>query len=783
MIEQCLSRYRILRQIGSGGMGVVYLAHDERLQCDVALKVLPAGTIADDTARRRFRQEALAIAKRAHPNLVVVRDFDTQDGVDFLVMEYVEGQSLDEMLKKGILPEDQILELGAQLARGLSAAHRAGVIHRDIKPSNIKITPDGVVKILDFGLAKVRAVAEANPETVDEGSITRTGHIIGTVPYLAPEVILGSPADERSDVYSAGVVLYEMATGRKPHPGSNVSEVVQGIIGSTPSPPLRWNPGLSPSLDALILKSMHKEPARRHASAAELEADLRRVSDTSRGGSAHAWMKSRWIVVAIACAVLSIAAAFRYLPGLMTGVGSRTAVASLAVLPLRTASGDTAQDYFADGMTDELITTLSGINGISVISRTSAMAFKGSNKPVREIARELGVHWIVEGSVVRVDSLVRINASLVDAKRDRSLWARRYEGTLDDVLSLQASMAQAISMDVNVALSPSEKERLEDRSSVKAEALEAYLRGHYYWNRREEPDLQRAIAYFEKAIELDPGFAKPHAGLADVYAFLGRYSLIDQHVAYQQAKASALRALELEPNLGEAHASVGEMKLEYEWDWPGAEQEFQRAIELNPGYATARQWYAEYLARMGRHREAEVQITRALELDPLSEPIRGVMGRIYYYGRNYDRAIEHYRAALESAPDHVLTRFYLGMALLAKGQVDDAVPQLERADLASGGVPLTRAGLGYGYAAAGRRDDAVRIYDELERSSAEAPVSPIFLALVSMGLGDRDAVFRHMEEGFARRDSYLGHLKVTPIADPIRDDPRFVDLLRRLKLV
>ncbi|HEU5311934.1 MAG TPA: tetratricopeptide repeat protein, partial [Candidatus Eisenbacteria bacterium] len=493
--------------------------------------------------------------------------------------------------------------------------------------------------------------------------------------------------------------------------------------------------------------------------------------------------KSRWILVTIACAALSVAATFRYLPGLMTGAGSGPVVASLAVLPLRTASGDTSQDYFAEGMTDELITTLSGINGINVISRTSAMSFKDSHKPIREIARELGVQWIVEGSVVRVDSFVRINASLVDAKRDRSLWARRYEGTLDNVLSLQASMAQAITMDVNVALSPSEKARLRKRSSVKAEALEAYLRGQYYWNRREEPDLKRAIAFFETAIELDPGFAKPHAGLADVYAFLGRYSLIDQQVAYQQAKASALRALELEPNLGEAHASVGEMKLEYEWDWPGAEQEFQRAIELNPGYATARQWYAEYLARMGRHREAEVQITRAMELDPLSEPIRGVMGRIYYYGRNYDRAIEHYRAALESGPDHVLTRFYLGMALLAKGQVDDAVLQLERADLASGGVPLTRAGVGYGYAAAGRRDDALRIYDELSRSSAEAPVSPIFLALVSLGLGDRDAVFRHMEEGFSRRDSYLGHLKVSPIADPIRDDPRFTDLLRRLKLV
>ena len=778
--EQRYSHYLILRQIGSGGMGVVYLARDEHLHCDVAIKVLPPGTLANDAARRRFQQEALAIARRAHRNLVAVRDFDSQDGVDFLVMENVEGEGLDQILRKGSLPERRILALGAQLASGLAAAHGAGVIHRDIKPSNVKITPDGDLKILDFGLAKFRAVTDETSVS----SITRTGHIVGTLPYLAPEVLLGSPASERSDLYSAGVVIYEMASGRRPHLGDDPSTLAQEILTQQPAPPSRWNHRISPGLEQVVLKAIDKDPARRYQSAADLETDLRRVQEGSNGISRpHDAGAGRRRRIALVVASLLVIVSVLSWKRVVNWINPPPAVASLAVLPLRSSSLDTTQEYFADGMTDELITTLSGITGLNVISRTSAMAFKGSKKSLPQIARELNVHWIVEGSVVRVDSIVRIDASLVDASSDKSLWARKYEGHMDHVLSLQADVARAISRDVNVALTPSEKARLGKRRLVLPQAMDAYLQGNYFWNLREGRDVKRAIAHYERAIQLDPTFASPHASLADVYGFLGNYSLIPQDVAYKEAKASALRALQLEPDLAEAHASVAVVKLEYEWDWPGAEREFQRAIELNPGYATARQWYADYLARMGRYSEALSEITRAMELDPLSAPIRGMVGTVHYYGRNYDQAIESYRKAIQGNPEQVLTRFYLGLALLAKGGTAEATAEFERADATSGGVPLTRAGLGYAFAVSGHRDEAIRMYEELKKPRQEMPVSPSLLAMIAIGLGDKDAAFRHLEEGYARRDSYLGHLKVLPVVDGLRSDPRFADLMRRLKLV
>ena len=782
MSEQRFSHYRILRQIGSGGMGVVYLARDEHLQCDVAVKVLPEGTLADDMARRRFRQEALAIAKRAHRNLVSVRDFDTQDGVDFLVMENVEGESLDHVLKQGSLSEARILTLGAQLASGLAAAHGAGVLHRDIKPSNLKITTDGDLKILDFGLAKLRTVPE---ETGSVSSLTRTGHIVGTLPYLAPEVLLGSPASERSDIYAAGVVLYEMACGRRPHVAEDRSTLAEEILNRQPAPPSRWNYRISSGLEAVILKAMDKDPSRRYHSATELEVDLHRAGSSSQVYPAPAETSRRvWLrraVLAVASLLVVLLAV--YGRELSCHFFPPPAVASLAVLPLRSSSPDSAQAYFADGMTDELITTLAGIAGLDVISRTSAMSFKESPKTLREIARELKVHWIVEGSVARVGSFVRINASLVDATRDKSHWARSYEGTMNDVLSLQAELARAIAQDVNVALTPSEKDRLRRRGPVRPEAMDAYLQGHYFWNSREGDDVKRAVFFYERAIQLDPRFARPYAELADVYGFLGNYGLLPQDIAYQKAKAYALQALQLEPDMGEAHTSVALVKMEYEWDWPGAEREFQRSIELNPGYATAHQWYAEYLTRMQRSTEALAEIARAMELDPLSAPVLGMAGTVHYYGRNYDQAVTLYRRALRMNPEQVLARFNLGLALLAQGATSEGVAELERANVQSEGIAVTQAGVGYAYAISGRREEARRVYEDLKNPQAGTLVEPSLLALVAIGLGDKEAAFRHLEEGYVRRNSYLGHLKVAPFVDPLRGDPRFTNLMRRLKLV
>lgn len=780
MIGKRFSHYEIIREIGGGGMGVVYLARDDHLRCEVALKVLLPGALADEAARKRFRREAHLLAKRNHPNIVVAHDFDTEDGVDFLVMEYVPGIALNEKLVGGPLEEPEILDLCTQLLRAIAAAHEAGVVHSDLKPGNLKITPDGVLKILDFGLAR-RHPSAADPNST--ASIAESGAVVGTLSYMPPEQLLGKPPDSRSDLYSVGVILYEMATGRLPYEGSTPAARIGEILHSDPLPPRKRNPAISSGLEGSILRALEKEPGHRFQSARDFQADLNRNMKVSTavprppGGITLRW--------AIPLAALSLASLLLFNEsGWLRwpwGARTRAGMESIAVLPLLNLSNDPEQEYFADGMTEELITTLAQIQNLNVISRTSVMQFKGRKTPLTDIARRLRVRTVLDGSVERVGTRVRISAHLVDAVHDRHLWAKSYVGSLSDVLGLQTEVARAISNEVRVKLSPGEEARLTRVRPVDPSAHEAYLRGLYLWNGREPRDLDRAIEQYKRAAALDPRYALPHAGLADAYDFLGNYSLIPQSVAHARAKEEALQALAIDSTLGEAHASLAELRTEYEWDWAGAEREFRRAIELNPGYATAHEWYAEYLSRMGRHQEALMQIQRALALDPLSPPVNGMLGTIYFYGRQTDRAIELYRVALEMRPD-VLTRLYLGLAYLEKRMHPQAIAELEQAVAGSGGVPLPKAILGCAYGMAGRRAEARKILVQLEAQAREAPVPPSCMAFVWIGLGDKDQAFHWLEEAYAAHDSYLGHLKVAPIVDGLRSDPRFMDLLRRVGL-
>lgn len=785
MIGKRLSHYEILRVIGEGGMGVVYVARDEHLHCDVALKVLRPGFLADDAARRRFRGEALAIAKRRHPNLVAVIDFDTQDGLDFIVMEYVEGPTLSDLIQRGSLPEDDIADLGAQIAKGIIALHGARVIHRDLKPGNLKITPDGVLKILDFGLAKFRHDDDATGSVT---SVTQIGHAVGTVPYMAPELLLGKQADERTDVYAVGVVLYQMATGRLPHAETTRSTLVEAILTEIPAPPSAWNANLTPAFESVILKAMNKDATRRHQSSAELLADLERAA---KGGAGPMSVPppsppspvpraGRPRMAAIAgAAVLAIAAAWvihdRLWPPPRPPV-------SLAVLPLRNLSSDKDQEFFAEGMTEELTTTLAQIKGLRVISRTSVLASAPGNRPLPDVARKLGVGKILEGSILRSGSRVRITVQLVDAAEDRHLWAETYDRELSDALTLQADVARSISHAVQVTLTPQEEKRFDRTRPVVPAAHEAYLKGLQRWNRRDPGEAFQAIELFRQAIALDSTFARPHAALADAYNFLGNYSAISQAAARGAAKTEALRALELDPDLGEAYVSLALVKMEFEWDWDGAERDYRRAIELNPGYAAAHQYYAEYLARMGRHQEALASVNRALELDPLSPSINGMKGTVYYYGREPEEAIEQYRRTLSLQENQVLARFCLGLTLLQLKRYPEAITEFKRSVEDSHGAPLMRAGLGCAYGLAGRRADAKRVLEELRTLSGTTAVAPSCLSLVCLGLGDKEGTLRYMEDALKARDSYIGHLKVLPLVDPVRSDPRFVEILRRAGL-
>ena len=784
MLGQTLGHYRLLEKVGKGGMGVVYRARDTQLERDVALKVLPAGLLADQAARKRFRKEALALAKLNHPNIEAVYEFDTQDDVDFLVMEYIPGVTLDEKLAAGALPEKEVLRLGAELAQGLAAAHAEGVVHRDLKPGNLRVTPDGRLKILDFGLATLLRPGADPDVTV---SLTSGLGPLGTLPYMAPEQLRGERADARTDIYAAGAVLYEMATGQRPFPETHGTRLIDSILHQAPEPPSVVNRRIPPALEAVILKALDKEPERRYQSAAELRVDLERMTApvplvAARRPSA---LPRRWgLMGAAALAIVLIALLAFNVGGLrdrLPGKGRPSPIESLAVLPLENISGDPEQEYFAEGMTDALITDLARIGALRVISRTSVMRYKGTKKPLAEIARELRVDAVVEGSVLRSGDRVRINARLIHAATDRNLWAQSYERDLRDVLAMQSEVAQAVAQEIRVAVTPREASHLANVRAVNPDAYNDYLRGRFHWNRRTRDELMKAIDFFEQAIAKDPGYAPAYAGLADCYVVLWGSAEVPFETAHPRARVAAKKALEIDETLAEAHTSLASIHL-FSYEWRDAENEFRRAIELNPGYATAHHWYALYLSAVGRHEEAIQRIQRAQELDPLSLIINANVGWCLYLARQYDRTIEQSRKTLELDANFAVARGYLAQAYVEKGMLAEGIAEFQKAIALSGGEVSYRAELANAYAAAGQRSRAQELLAELKELSRQKVVSAIDIALIYAGLGDRDQAFAWLQKSFENRDARLNNLNVHPRFDVLRPDPRFAVLLRRMGL-
>ncbi|HEX9254579.1 MAG TPA: protein kinase, partial [Candidatus Angelobacter sp.] len=524
-IGQTLGHYRLLEQIGAGGMGVVFRAHDEHLERDVALKLLLPGTLADEPARKRFRREALTLSKLNHPNLAAVYDFDSQGDVDFLIMELIAGESIDGKLAAGPLPEKEILRLGSQMAEGLQTAHAHGVVHRDLKPSNLRVTSDGRLKILDFGLAEL--LLPASPTATTE-SLIESHAACYTLPYAAPEQLLGEAVDGRTDIHAMGAVLYEMATGRRPFTETQTSRLIDAILHQGPVPPRALNARLSPELERIVLKCLEKEPDRRYQSAKELEVDLRRLASPSESSGAYQGRRRHT---------------------------RAKRIHSLAVLPLVNLAGPD-EEYFAEGMTEALIADLAQIGALKVISRTSVMRYKGTDKPLAQIARELDVDGVIEGSTLRAGHQVRVTAQLIHAESDTHLWAKSYERDLNNILVLQREVAQAIADEIQIKLTAKERARLVGGGSVNPEAYEAYLKGRYCWNKRTGQDIQKAIRYFEQAVAIDPNYAPAYAGLADAYHVLWVYTGVSPREMYQQAKTAALKGLAIDGDLAEAHTSL-----------------------------------------------------------------------------------------------------------------------------------------------------------------------------------------------------------------------------------
>jgi len=791
MIGETLGHYRIVEKIGAGGMGVVYRARDERLERDVALKILPAGLLSDVNARKRFRKEALALAKLNHPNIGVVYDFDTQEGVDFLVMEYIAGAALAEKLAGRSLSVKEVITLGAQMAAALEEAHDHGVVHRDLKPGNILVTPKGQAKVLDFGLAQLLQPASETTSTTDV--LADTAAVAGTLPYMAPEQLRGEAADVRTDLYALGVVLYEMATGRRPFGAALPTALAADIQHKVPASPGRLNPELPSELERIILKCLEKDPENRYQSARELAIDLRRLAAPSATGIAETPTPRRRIGLrrpvlsgSLAVVVLLVVLAGLNVGGWRERLRGRPAtprIESIAVLPLENLSRDPEQEYFADGMTEELITELAKIGALRVISRTSVMRYKGTSKALPEIARELNVDAVVEGSVQRSGNRVRINTQLINAPMDKHLWAESYERDMGDVLALQGEVARAIAKEIKVKLTPQEQARLASARSVNPEAHELYLKGRYYWNKRTLESFQKAIEYFQKALEKDPKYGLAYAGLADCYAKAAPVNLagLSLKEAQEKARAAAMKALELDNSLAEAHTSLG-VVLRNDWDLTGSERELKRAIELNPSYAWARENYADYLIVERRLQEGIAEAQHALELDPVSLDANKDLGWIFYIARQYDQALGQLQKTLEMDPNFVFTHFWLGFVYERKGMFDQAISEFQKAVSLTSGDPEMTLLLARAFAVSGDKLQARKLLKTALGSGRRMHLSPVWIAVTYESLGERDEAFKWLTKGYEERSDDMLYLKVEPVFVSLRFDPRFAELLRRVHI-
>jgi serine/threonine protein kinase/tetratricopeptide (TPR) repeat protein len=799
MLGSTISHYRITEKMGAGGMGVVYQAEDIRLNRAVALKFLPPAVEHDPQALSRFEREARTASSLNHPNICTVYDIGEEGGQHFIVMELLDGKSVAHINEEKPLNIDAVLELAIQIADALDAAHSKGIVHRDIKPDNIFVTVREQAKILDFGLAKlggqrVGPGAASDTEITADNNLTQPGTIVGTVAYMSPEQVRGEELDQRSDLFSFGLVLYEMVTLRRAFTGDSVGMVYDAILNRAPVAPSAVRADLPRKLDEIIGKCLDKNRKFRYQSAADVRTDLQRLRRELATKETESWAVSapqahsngRRRGLAIAAVVVTIAALaglFYLMTRRRGGVESALGpIHSMAVLPLQNVSGDPNQDYFADGLTEELINSLAHIGSLRVTSRTSVMRFKGSTKTLPEIARALGVDAVLEGTVRREADRMFVTAQLVLGSTDQSVWAEKYDRDVRDVLTLQGDIARAIAVSVKSQVSPTEGTRLTSARPVNPESYEAYLRGRYFYNRRDAESLRKSLDFYKQAINVDPNYAQAYSGLADSYALIGYQNILAPRDSFPLAKDAVEKALTLDPNLAEPHASLGYIRMYYDWDFAGAEREFKKSIELNSNYVVAHWSYSILLSALLRPAEAEAEIKRAGQLDPLSIIVATDIGFELYYDRKYDQAIKQLQLAIEMNPKAPMPHFWLGRTYQALGRYEEALKAYEEGGPGIGDAPPTRAGVGHLYGVWGKREKALEVLAELDSKSKTSYVSPWTKAIIYAGLGDKEKVFEYLGQAYEERSDWLVWLKRDPRWDPFRDDPRFSELLHRVGL-
>lgn len=801
MIGQTISHYKILEKLGEGGMGVVYKAEDVKLKRVVALKFLPhhltrqteGGQAANETERARLLQEAQAAAGLNHPNICTIYGIEEDSGEQFIAMEFVDGVTLRQKISgrgdvsspalqgevTSPLQVDNVIAYAIQIGEALQEAHSKGVIHRDVKLDNIMLNSKSQIKVTDFGLAKLKGSLK----------LTRTSSTVGTLAYMAPEQIQGAETDARSDIFSFGIVLYEMLTRHLPFRGEHEAAMMYSVLNEEPQPIQKFLPEISSELVHVLNRSLEKDPGDRYQNVSEMVIDLRRlkkestrvsrtiqIEGESSAMSRKRW-STRWVIPAISVLVLTAILVTYFL-----FFSAPKPIDSIAVLPFVNVGADPNTEYLSEGLTENLINNLTKLSKLRVVPRSTVFHYKGKESDPLKVGRELNVRAVLTGKITQRGDNLNIQTELLDVKEEAQLWGEQYNRTISGMLTLQGEISKEVARKLRLRMSGEEEKQVGKHVTENSEAFQLYLKGRFYWNKRRAEDLKKAVDYFNQAIDKDPSYALAYAGLAQTYVILPQYAGVSPKEFIPKGEAAAKKALEIDETLAEAHAVLGLIQYTYEWDWAGAEREFKRAIELNPNSPTNHQWYNIWLSSQGRLDEAMKEIKRAQELDPLSLIINVNVGDVLRLMRQYDKAIEQYRMTLELDPNFPIAHIWLGSIYEQKGMYDEAITEFQKVRALVGNSPFGLSSLGHTYALVGRRSDALKVIDELQELSKHGYSVAFDIALVYTGLGEKEKAFEWLDRAYEEHSFELRGLKVHPEWDNLRSDPRFTALLKKIGL-
>ena len=786
-----LGPYTILELIGSGGMGEVYLAQDSRLGRRVALKLLPDHFVINEDRLRRFRQEARAASALNHPNIITIHEIGEAETTHYIVTEFIEGETLRALLIRNRIELARALDIATQTASALAAAHMAGIVHRDVKPENIMLRRDGYVKVLDFGIAKL--MPEGVTPSMGMSFETSPGLIVGTAHYMSPEQAQGFKVDERTDIWSLGVLLYEMLTGQLPFKGKTSSHTVVSIVEQE-VPPLVRGPEVPVELERILMKALNKNPENRYQTTKDMLVDLRMLqrdldsgvranttqeiakANTSSVQSFVRVVKPHWLIAMVALAVLLVTTA-----GIAYYTRSnKKSINSLAILPFINATSDPNTEHLSEGITESLINNLSQVPSLRVMARSTVFSFNG-RLDSQKVGRDLGVDAVVTGRVTQLADTLVIQVELVDVSSGAQIWGERFNRKLTDVVTMQEEISREISEKLHLRMTDEERSRVSKRHTINAEAYQSYLKGRYHWNKRTQEGLRKSIEYFTEALEKDPTYAQAYAGMADSYNTLARFNFLRPQEAYPKARAAVTKALEVDETLAEAHSSLAVVKMDYEWDLPGAEREFKRAIELNPSYPSAHQWYGLLLMSRGQTEEALAETKRAQQLDPLSLIVDMGLGGLYIYARRFDEAIVYLEKIRELHPEAFQPDSNLAYVYEIKGMKDEAVASYLKSRTLAGDTAERIAALKAAYAVSGWKGYLQKRVDEIkEHARLKRYISPFSVALLYAQMGEKNQALAWLEKTYEERNYRLLFIKVDARLDSLRSEPQFLDLVRRI---